>query len=79
MGQISTQNSKYYKVDEVANFLGVSITTIYRDINANRFHPFKRGRILRISSEDLDSYINHYTSSSREEKNDEEINGGENE
>jgi len=49
---------KYYTIKEVAEIFKVSKRTIYDLIHSNKLRNIKIGRIYRISSEDLNRYLN---------------------
>jgi len=49
---------KYYTIKEVAEIFKVSKRTIYDLIHSNNLGHVKIGRIYRISSEDLNRYLN---------------------
>ena len=46
-----------YSTDEVCEFLGIGKTSLYKLINNKKIDAIKIGRLTRISSESLQSFI----------------------
>lgn len=51
---------KYYSIDEVAKTLKVVYLTVYRWIRAKQLPAVKAGKQYRVSSKDLDIFLNSY-------------------
>lgn len=52
-----TTARKVHTFDEARAHLRVSRSTMFRLINDGQLHPFKIGRALRFTDEDLDRFI----------------------
>jgi excisionase family DNA binding protein len=57
MGNINNDDKKYLTVQEVADRLGMSYKTIYSLAQQGLIRSYKFGRLVRISSDDLEDYI----------------------
>lgn len=48
---------RFYTRSEAAQFLGVSVTTLMREVHAGKLYTFKVGRQVRIPAESLDDFV----------------------
>jgi excisionase family DNA binding protein len=56
-GSIAVTIGKFYSIDEVAEFLGVSTRTVRRAIESKELVAHKIGRAVRIAEADLKAFI----------------------
>lgn len=49
--------TEFMKVKEIANLLGLSVMTIYREIEEGRLHAMRFGRTYRVAKEDYEAYL----------------------
>ena len=49
---------KFYKSEDLAEFLEVNIMTIYRYIKSGRLMAYKIGREFRIDKNEFNSFLN---------------------
>lgn len=48
---------EWMSLPEGAEYLGISLATIYRWLNEGRIPSYKAGRVRRVKKTDLDSYM----------------------
>ncbi|EAC7182306.1 DNA-binding protein [Listeria monocytogenes] len=49
---------KTYTIDEIAEQLNISLKSAYALTNSNAFHYVRVGRIIRVSKESFDRWLN---------------------
>lgn len=58
----SESQEKYYRVEEIAQMLRVNPRTIRQAINEGELKATRVGRLIRISQQQLDSYLRKFSS-----------------
>ncbi len=48
---------KWLGTSEASKYLGINLRTLYRLIDQGEFSAYKIGRVIRLKTEDLDSFL----------------------
>jgi len=54
---VMTSNDRWFSVDEIASYLGVKRSTLYKWINRKKMPAHKVGRLWKFRKEEIDEWI----------------------
>lgn len=56
------EDDPLYKVTEVASFLSISSSLVYKEVNIGTLHCVRFGRAIRIRKSDLEEFVRRHSS-----------------